>query len=118
MIHKDRLRRHRMESPVFAERHFADVVVIADAAEYDVGTASGIGWCIGTATFVLSKPSRHLVRIAVVDDDLMIARRQVSCHRKPHDAQADECRFHEAALRGSSPIERAIISRMISDDPA
>jgi hypothetical protein len=44
--------------------------------------------------------------------------REISRHWKPHDAEADERRVHDAALRGSRPIERAMISRMISDDPA
>jgi hypothetical protein len=43
---------------------------------------------------------------------------QVSRHGKTHDAQPDECRLHDPALRGSRPIERAMISRMISELPA
>ena len=118
VINEDRSGRHRLQNAVVAERYLPHVVVVADATEHDIGTIGRIGRRGRAAAGVLLEPAIGLVRTAVEDDDVVTAHRKVAGHRVPHDAEPYERRLHEPALRGSRPIERATISRMISEDPA
>ena len=63
----------------------------------------------------------------VEDHDLKAVGRKMAGHGIAHDAETDEGDAHDQAasacallprLRGSRPIERAMISRMISELPA
>jgi hypothetical protein len=88
---------HAGERPQFAEGDTAQIVVVADAGEDEVGFARRRGRRVGQAPAEFLRPSFGLAARAVVDGDLVARPDEVARHREAHDAETDECRTHAHA---------------------
>ena len=92
---------HAGEGAVVAERDRAQVVVVADAGEDDIGASAAASPAWRRAT-CRRTPATQLPRLgggAVVDGDRVAGARQVAGHRIAHDAEAEE---GDAARRDGS----------------
>ena len=91
VIDEGRAGAHALEGAVLARRHRAQVIVVADAAEDEVGAQRGRRRSFGrTPAAVLGHPRGGLGRAAVVDGDVVAALfEEVPGHGESHDAQAD-----------------------------
>ena len=94
VIDKNRVTLHAVESAVFADRHFAHIIIIADTAEHDVCRRGRSGRRIRNRAGVLRRPGLHFVAGAVIDGHRMSGVRQMPRHGPAHDAESDECNFH------------------------
>lgn len=112
-----------------AEHYFPHIVVVTDAAENDIFGASCFGRRRCRAPRVSGAPVAGPGRGAVENRYLVALTREMPGHGKTHDPESSKPNAHIRAqaaflcdffcvLRGSRPIERAMISRIISDVPA
>ena len=85
-------RRERREGAVGAGGDRAQVVVVADAGEDDLGAsaAASAGVAARAPPCCATQSSARLAR-AVVDGDLMALGGEVAGHRGAHHAEPDEC---------------------------
>ena len=93
MVDEDRARRHAGERAVRAQHHAAQVVVVADAGEHDLGACDGFTRRGGMAAAKFRCPGLRLGGRAVIDGDVVAGARQMAGHGQAHDAQAEECDF-------------------------
>ena len=95
---------HAGKRAVGAERHRAQVVVIADAAHHEILALGGVLWRRGGLAAELVGPLLGLCCGAVVDGHLMAALLdEVSCHRKTHHAETEKSDFRHVATLGVWP---------------
>ncbi|MNT15876.1 hypothetical protein D3C72_1509530 [compost metagenome] len=101
VVHKDRSALHAGKGAILAGGDRAQVIVIAHAAEHDVGT----GGCLarrgrvgrGLAGGKFGHPSLGFFGGAVVHGDLVARLGEMGSHRVAHDAQADEGHFQRGS---------------------
>ena len=92
MVDEDRALAHAGETAVGAERDFAQVVVIANAAHDEVLAGRGFLRRLGRLAAVLRDPFLGLGEGAVIDRHLVAAfGLEMAGHRVAHDAQAQKC---------------------------
>ncbi len=113
VVDKDRAARHAGEGAVGAERHRAQIVVVADAGEDDRPAARRVARRGGRSAAVLRHPFLSPRRGAVVDDDFVAAAGfEVARHRVAHDAQSEKRDFSQCPLlvdgAGARPRGRSI----------
>ena len=127
VIDDDRTGCRAGQNTISTQNDLAHVVIIADTGEDDIAAVGCFGRGRRRRALELLAPLRRFGRRAVIHDHILTGLRQVAGHRVSHHAEPDECGAHRQAAsfcvlpcfcRGSRPIERAIISRMISELPA
>ena len=91
MVDEDRPPVEPLEGAALPERDAAQVGVVADAGEDDLGALGGGGRRVGAGVAVLRHPGLGPARGAVVDGDLVPLGRQMPGHRIAHDPEPDEC---------------------------
>ena len=94
MINDNCCGRHPPQGAVFAQDDFANIVVIADAAEDDFSAFCSCGWCLRLAPTELFTPINCCARRPVVYDDDVSIPGKVPCHRKTHSTEPDICYAH------------------------
>src|SRR5437588_12458864 len=98
MIDEGRALLHAGKGAVGADRHGAQVAVIADAAHHKVLALGGGLWRRGGLAAELVGPFPGLGGGAIVDGHLMAALfDEVSCHRKTHHAETEKSDFRHVA---------------------
>ena len=116
----DRALAHRLEAAVGADRHGAQVVVVADAGEDEVLAFGGFAGGLRECAAMLGRPLLGLGRGAVVDGDVVAALLlQVSGHGITHHAKPDErnrCHFCESFQSGDPAFLSQSLSRLESSD--
>ena len=92
MIDKNRTLGHAAEGTPVADRHGAQVIVIADAGEHEVSSLGCLFRRRSGLAAVFLGPLLGLGGGAVVHRDLMSAfGLEIPGHRIPHDPQSDPC---------------------------
>jgi hypothetical protein len=90
---------------VLARRHFAQVVVIADAGEHDLRTGRRFLRRRRSTAAMLFHPGIRLCGGAVIDGDVVPGSGEMSGHRISHHAEPDEGDFaHGLSSRFDGPI--------------
>jgi len=97
VIGEDGAAAHAGKGALRAGRDLADVVVIADAGEDDLGAFGGLRRRRARGAAIFLDPGLRLGRRAVVDGDLMARFGKMPRHRIPHHAQPEECQLHIAS---------------------
>ena len=90
VVDEDRTCGHRLEGAVLAQRHAAQVVVVADAAEHELGVLRRLRGRWSMSAAVLGDPFLGFFPRPVVDGDIVPRLREVPGHGVAHDAQSDE----------------------------
>jgi hypothetical protein len=95
MVDKNGAFRHTGKSPICAEYHAAQIVVIANATKNDFGLGYGLAWggcMVGTARGIgkLGTPGLCFGGSTVVNRDLMASASQMAGHGETHHAQAQK----------------------------
>jgi len=81
---------HPGKCALVSEHDTAQVFVVANACEYEIGTACGIAWRGGRAATVFGRPLGSLRRSAVIDRHVEAGFRQMPGHGIAHDAEAEK----------------------------
>src|SRR6185436_20364967 len=82
VVAEDRSRAHRRDDAAAAERYLAQIGVVADAAEHDLGALRGCRRRRSRLAAVLLAPLVGLRGRAVVDRDAVALLREPTCHGK------------------------------------
>ena len=94
VVDEDRARLHAGKRAVLTDRDGAQVIVVSDTGEDEIGAVGGFLRRRGHGAAELLDPFPGLGCRAVVDRDVVAALdRQVARHVVPHYAKADECRL-------------------------
>ena len=101
-----------------AERHFAQVVVVADAGKDDVLALGGFARGGGRAPAILCDPFVRLGSGAVVDRHVVALGLEVAGHRIAHDAEAEKCCFDHTHLSSRSRHLYSCIPSQTEKGPA
>ena len=100
VVDVDRAFAHAGEDAVVSERHGAEVVVVADAGEDELGALGRLARRLGPPAAVLGHPFLRLAGAAVVDGEVVPALlRDVAGHRISHHAKPDEGDLRHCRLR-------------------
>src|SRR5215213_5389760 len=92
VIDKYRALLHPCKSAIGAERHFAQIVIVANAGHDEILAFGSLLRRWGPLAAVLRDPFLSLGSGAIVDGELMAAfALEMSGHRVAHDAQTKKC---------------------------
>jgi hypothetical protein len=119
VVDEHRTRLHAGECAVLAEHDRAQVVVVAHAAEHDVGVVRSLPRRGRRCAAVLGGPLVRLGRRAVEDRDVVACAPEVAGHRIPHHAEPEEGdrpARHSAKSSISSPDGRRPASAARTQD--
>jgi hypothetical protein len=107
---------HAMERAILADRHVANIGVIADAGKHEVGVLGGLSRRRRTLAAELDRPGFRLVGTAVVDGDVVAAAPgKMACHRKSHDPKTNpRCSLAHVSTLLMFAIQRRPMSLAVS----
>ena len=119
MVDEDRARSERGERAVRSKRHGAQIVVIADTGEHELGAVGRFG---RGACGVAAEPREESVRFgaaAVEHHEVMApAGGEMAGHGKAHHPEADKGDFAHDAISPASSFRRKPESRATGTEPA
>jgi hypothetical protein len=104
VVDEDRTLGHFLKRSVRSQRDFAQVRIVAHAAEHDLGALGGLGRRLRRPAIVLGNPRVGLGAAAVVHGHVVAAPGdEMAGHGETHHAESDECEFaHCSSVVGSS----------------
>ena len=106
MIDEDGAALDACESAVGADRHLAQVVVVADAGEDDLLAFGGLLRRARDRAAVLGRPLFRLGGGAVVDGDVVALALEMAGHRIAHDPEPQERHLRHRTTLPFKPILR------------
>jgi hypothetical protein len=104
VVDEKRALAHAVESAILADRHFAQIIIVTDAAEHDLLTLSCFLRCFGSLAAMGFHPFFGLGMGAVIDGDVMALLRQMAGHRASHYAQTEKSDFSHGELLRSGGL--------------